>query len=152
MARRGKSECGSDASGKKGGGTNGGGDAEDGAENVVRGGCVAERVRLERGVGVLEERADLADLELEVMDERVIFARQQRNKTIGACRLPPEVLSTIFAHAQDGWMPRLESIDCTEVDGKSQDIRTSYSLGWMLLLHVCSFWRQVRGIAFSDVQ
>ncbi|KZV63082.1 hypothetical protein PENSPDRAFT_758252 [Peniophora sp. CONT] len=82
---------------------------------------------------VAVKRADLADLELEVMEERVVFARQQRNKIVGACRLPPEVLSKVFAHAQEIWSPKY---------GKHPVIRASYSSGWMSLLHVCSFWRQ----------
>ncbi|KZV63083.1 hypothetical protein PENSPDRAFT_758253 [Peniophora sp. CONT] len=88
------------------------------------------------------KRVNLADLELEVMEERVVFARQQRNKVMGACRLPPEVLSAVFAHVQEIWSPMILSISPDVVNGQRQDIEASYSSGWMSLLHVCSFWRQ----------
>ncbi|KZV63079.1 hypothetical protein PENSPDRAFT_739012 [Peniophora sp. CONT] len=87
------------------------------------------------------KRSDLADLELDIMEEHVVFARQQHNKVMGACRLPPEVLSTVLTLAQEEWSPSLKSIDCALSNGKWH-ITREYSLGWMSLLHICSFWRQ----------
>ncbi|KZV63391.1 hypothetical protein PENSPDRAFT_757981 [Peniophora sp. CONT] len=87
-------------------------------------------------------RADLADLELAVMEGRVIYARQQRNKVMGACRLPPEILSKVFTHAQEDWSPALQGKDRIFDNGQDRVIRARYSSGWMNLLHVCSSWRQ----------
>ncbi|VDB83207.1 unnamed protein product [Peniophora sp. CBMAI 1063] len=90
------------------------------------------------------KRAHLADLELETMLERVVFARQQRNKVMGACRLPPEVLSNVFSLVQldKGCRPKVRRVEGPAIDEEPQDPTAGYSSGWMCLLHVCSYWRQ----------
>ncbi|KZV63392.1 hypothetical protein PENSPDRAFT_757982 [Peniophora sp. CONT] len=81
-------------------------------------------------------RVELADLELETMEEMAVFASQQRNSITGACRLPKEALTSIFSFAQAGWSPgqvHNHSVYPTE---------SHWSLGWMDVTHVCSVWRK----------
>ncbi|KZV63394.1 hypothetical protein PENSPDRAFT_657330 [Peniophora sp. CONT] len=89
---------------------------------------------------------ELADIELRVVEEQVVHARQQRNKVAGACRLPPEILSSIFLFAKDSWHPRYGwGPTCKSVAlNKDQPgkLQMEYTLGWMVLLHICSVWRQ----------
>ena len=98
-------------------------------------------------------RAALADLELKVVEEQVALARQQRNKVLGPCRLPPEILSHIFLLAKDGifpqfgWIPKCVSVSDSNSsrEGGQAKLNIKYSLGWLVLSHVCRTWRQVSG-------
>ncbi|KZV66636.1 hypothetical protein PENSPDRAFT_755573 [Peniophora sp. CONT] len=89
----------------------------------------------------LQRRTELADRELDVIQEQLALARQLRNKTRWACRMPPEALASFFAMVQAQWKPTggLE----VSVDGNKTHFRTTYTSGWMVVLHTCSFWRQV---------
>ena len=51
--------------------------------------------------GQLYERTELADIELEVLQEQIGVARRLRNKTRRACQLAPEILGSIFMFAQE---------------------------------------------------
>ncbi|VDC04324.1 unnamed protein product [Peniophora sp. CBMAI 1063] len=90
-----------------------------------------------------------ADLELSVLAKVVGYGRRQRNRAVGACSLPAEILAHIFLFAQEGWSPSGVAIDKggeTMVGNKRTTvvrISRRYSPGWMILLHTCSFWRQV---------
>ncbi|KZV59965.1 hypothetical protein PENSPDRAFT_760236 [Peniophora sp. CONT] len=90
-------------------------------------------------------RAGLADVELEILQEQLAFAKQQRNRATAACSLPPEVLGSIFSLAQAGWSPHGTSAknEIVDQDDTSATFKTNYSMGWMCILHVCSSWRQV---------
>ncbi|VDC01791.1 unnamed protein product [Peniophora sp. CBMAI 1063] len=84
-------------------------------------------------------------------------ARRIRNTSVGACRLPPEILTQVFEDAQEQWKPDREveeeekeedeedeedeDEDNDEVeDEKGHDVFTA---GWMVVTHVCAYWRKV---------
>ena len=90
--------------------------------------------------GQLYERTELADIELEVLQQQIGVAKRLRNKTRRACQLPPEILGSIFMFAQEDWNPQRTT---TENRRYARRFRTAYSLGWMTVLHTCSTWRQV---------
>ena len=91
---------------------------------------------------------NLADLEPQTMREQLVYTKQQRNRAVRACSLPPEILELIFGFAQDDWSPRgsPETIKANfGPEGTSVDtFLTKYMPGWMVILRVCSVWRQVR--------
>ncbi|KZV63077.1 hypothetical protein PENSPDRAFT_691957 [Peniophora sp. CONT] len=73
------------------------------------------------------------DHELEVLQhpDIIILAKRRRNASLHCCRMPPEVLSRIFGYAQEGWMPERRFPE------------GHVTLGWIILGHVCSQWREV---------
>ena len=92
-----------------------------------------------------DERTSLADVELDVWEEMLVVARQQRNATRDACSLPPEIMASIFLTLRDIWGPQgtaslapVSGADGTKVWG------AKYSLGWLTILAVCHSWRSVR--------
>ena len=85
----------------------------------------------------------MADLELSVLEEMSVYARQRRNKAVPICSLPPEVLAFIFLLVRDTWDPHGQAVE-TENPGKKSIARIDYSLGWMNVSHVCDAWRRVR--------
>lgn len=92
------------------------------------------------------QRTRLAALELEVLHEQILLAKQLYNKVTGACRLPPEILDVIFLYLRDTWGPKGVTAKNTTPDRRhvTERFRTVYSWGWMVVIHVCSHWRQVR--------
>ncbi|KZV66271.1 hypothetical protein PENSPDRAFT_755838 [Peniophora sp. CONT] len=75
------------------------------------------------------------DEELRLMDDPETHAsaraRRLRNMTITACRLPVELLTTIFAFVKDDWRPS-ESLH-----------ERRYDLRWIQVTYVCSHWRSI---------
>ncbi|KZV66072.1 hypothetical protein PENSPDRAFT_655235 [Peniophora sp. CONT] len=88
---------------------------------------------------------NMADLELHVLNTIIVYGKQQRNKAVGACSLPPEILGSIFLLAQEGWSPRgsAKKSKTTGASDSQSVRRVKYSLGWMALLQTCSSWRQI---------
>ncbi|VDC06872.1 unnamed protein product [Peniophora sp. CBMAI 1063] len=78
-------------------------------------------------------------LELETMQKYFAVAKQHMNACTGAGCLPAEILSTIFAFAQEVWPPhnrrRMHEEDRMRVV-------VSYDLGWIYATHVCAAWRK----------
>ncbi|VDC04025.1 unnamed protein product [Peniophora sp. CBMAI 1063] len=71
------------------------------------------------------------DDELLYMSRGMAIARRRRNMFTAACRIPAEVLSSIFTFsAQSGWSP-------------SRRPRGRFDYGWMYITHVCAYWREV---------
>ncbi|KZV63080.1 hypothetical protein PENSPDRAFT_223363 [Peniophora sp. CONT] len=74
------------------------------------------------------------DYELQILldPKTAVMARQLRNESVSACRLPPEVLATIFSFAQNDW----------QYERLSQE-RQQFSIGWKSITRVCCLWRKV---------
>ncbi|VDC01788.1 unnamed protein product [Peniophora sp. CBMAI 1063] len=79
------------------------------------------------------------DLEYESMRQALFVASRMRNQSAGPCRLPPELLTQIFAEAQSDWEPRRRAFKTSSGD----DIDEDFYSGWMAITHVCSLWREV---------
>ncbi|VDC04020.1 unnamed protein product [Peniophora sp. CBMAI 1063] len=73
------------------------------------------------------------DAELAYANKAVLVAKKRRNLLAPACRLPFEILSTIFALVQQIWTPGVER------ERKVYE----YDLGWLRVSHVCQYWRNV---------
>ncbi|KZV73609.1 hypothetical protein PENSPDRAFT_282747 [Peniophora sp. CONT] len=88
-----------------------------------------------RGVSSPETRTRLSSLDTELvsMNRAMIVAKQRRNMLTGACHVPPEVLSTVFALAQKGWYPLT----------RWRTDNPGYDYGWINITHVCGYWREV---------
>ncbi|VDB86973.1 unnamed protein product [Peniophora sp. CBMAI 1063] len=80
---------------------------------------------------------DALDTEISALKDVVHAAMRMRNKRIGACRLPPEVLTEIFLYLRDDWVPWREF--WTTNDGTQK--RGPFEMRWMTVTHVCSEWR-----------
>ncbi|KZV63087.1 hypothetical protein PENSPDRAFT_691966 [Peniophora sp. CONT] len=81
------------------------------------------------------------DLELEALRSSLSLATRLRNSRNPACRLPVEVLSTIFASAQTDWHPQCQATGNTRAQKKDPNL-IRYTAGWMGVSRVCSQWRQ----------
>ncbi|VDC01787.1 unnamed protein product [Peniophora sp. CBMAI 1063] len=81
----------------------------------------------------------ILDSEYEAMRQALLEASRMRNQSAGPCRLPPELLTQIFAEAQSGWEPRRKTFET----GSGDDEYEVFYSGWMVIPHVCSLWRQV---------
>ncbi|VDB88303.1 unnamed protein product [Peniophora sp. CBMAI 1063] len=86
-------------------------------------------------------RTALADRELRILQEQLALARKLRNKTTGPCRLPPESLALVFDMLQAQWKPTGATALDYQSDGPQ--FETTYTSGWMAILHICSYWREV---------
>ncbi|KZV73608.1 hypothetical protein PENSPDRAFT_750011 [Peniophora sp. CONT] len=73
------------------------------------------------------------DAELAFANRANVMAKKRRNMLVPACRIPTEILSTIFALAQSSWKPKC---------GRSGK-KYTYDLGWTYVSHVCGYWRHV---------
>ncbi|KZV67371.1 hypothetical protein PENSPDRAFT_754962 [Peniophora sp. CONT] len=80
---------------------------------------------------------DLLDVEIEVLQEQLSSARRQRNARNKACKLPAEVLTSIFMCAQTVWKPSKPR------PKKPDEGDALYGAGWMVVTRVCSSWRNV---------
>ncbi|VDB87067.1 unnamed protein product [Peniophora sp. CBMAI 1063] len=78
---------------------------------------------------------DLLDIELEVLQEQLFAARALRNAHAMACKLPTEVVTSIFLYTQAVWKPSRQP----GLNGE----RMTYGAGWMSVARVCSSWRKV---------
>ncbi|KZV67986.1 hypothetical protein PENSPDRAFT_687666 [Peniophora sp. CONT] len=98
-------------------------------------------------------REETLKLEIEALRETVSSATKLYNTQTGIGSLPPETLSHIFAYVKAFWLPTsthywnkhaygpqgCELID----DSLPPSSVTIYRSGWMSLLHVCSYWREI---------
>ncbi|VDB83217.1 unnamed protein product [Peniophora sp. CBMAI 1063] len=87
------------------------------------------------------DRAALLDAELKVALKQLELLALHRNEFMGACRLPPEILCNIFQYSQEDWSPKRTGVIPTTEGGTTAGTR-AYMLGWMSLLHTCSYWRK----------
>ncbi|KAI0050076.1 hypothetical protein FA95DRAFT_682686 [Auriscalpium vulgare] len=91
--------------------------------------------------GSRDGRWKVWDEEIDGLLEVILSARAARNAaTPGILRLPPEILSLIFAY--------LAAVDPPTRIGKKitmqlTEVAVGYRLGWMGVTHVCKRWRQV---------
>ncbi|VDC03728.1 unnamed protein product [Peniophora sp. CBMAI 1063] len=100
-------------------------------------------------------RLEAQDLFIRHLPEGFISSRVElkrfRNQTTFACRLPAEVICTIFALSapESGW-PRLTRRRRNTPDGEDTALtvreKFKMDLGWVAVTQVCSRWREV---AFS---
>lgn len=79
------------------------------------------------------------DIELEVLREQFFSAHSKRNARVMACRLPAEVLTSIFMCVQAIWRP-----------SKPQSKDMPYGAGWTAITRVCNSWRKARP-TLSDI-
>ncbi|KZV73616.1 hypothetical protein PENSPDRAFT_732805, partial [Peniophora sp. CONT] len=75
------------------------------------------------------------DSELGILENTLYVAKRTRNTLVPACALPIEILSHIFA--------LLQGLMSGPQRWKGPEDEVTYDLGWMYVLHVCSFWREV---------
>ncbi|KZV67365.1 hypothetical protein PENSPDRAFT_654113 [Peniophora sp. CONT] len=80
-----------------------------------------------------KDRAETFEHEFNALQKYTVMARQRRNACVGACGLPVEILSNIFAFAQVDWRPFVSS--------RAPNDRIYYDFGWIYITHVCHAWR-----------
>ncbi|VDC01767.1 unnamed protein product [Peniophora sp. CBMAI 1063] len=78
-------------------------------------------------------RLQALDSELSNIEKALYHARQLRNLKTGPCKLPAEVLVSVFEYVQTEWPPLR----------RPSEERDTFDAGWMSLAHVCSKWREI---------
>ncbi|VDB83447.1 unnamed protein product [Peniophora sp. CBMAI 1063] len=84
-----------------------------------------------------ELHVETRDAELDIISNGLYGARRMRNKKIGACKLPCEIIAYIFECLQPLWPPQRLYI------GLPVQSRLKFAAGWISVSHVCSIWREV---------
>ncbi|KZV63132.1 hypothetical protein PENSPDRAFT_738982 [Peniophora sp. CONT] len=119
---------------------------------------IASRFPADAASGSASHASEL-QVELELLSEYAARAKQSYNARVQACRLPAELLGTVFMLLRDIWPPTAsrsyavlpqESVTDSEGESDEEEDETacgelvwSYSTGWMSVTSVCSIWRKV---------
>ncbi|VDC01790.1 unnamed protein product [Peniophora sp. CBMAI 1063] len=90
------------------------------------------------------------DTEIRSIQLALEEARRIRNMNVGAYRLPPEVLTQVFEDVQEQWGPEREveekkdsNHEKVQNEKGSEPWRDVFTGGWMVVTHVCAYWRKV---------